>query len=95
MAESEPPSDVIRTALRETIESEFKVKNYKINISSASKAGENNFVAVIYRVSFNKDGDNEHKKLILKIAPQNVSRRVVFSSRTCFLREIYMYNEVS
>ena len=95
---SELPSDVIRTALSETIESQLKSNKYKISITSASTAGENNFVGVVYRVAFSKDGEtdkNALSKLILKVAPQNLARRTQFMSRTCFLREIYMYNEVS
>lgn len=95
---SEIPGDVIRTALCETIENKLKSKKYKMNISSASTAGENNFVGVVYRVAFNKEDENNKNaiwKLILKVAPQNSARRSQFMSRICFLREIYMYNEVN
>lgn len=95
---SELPSDVIRSTLCETIESQLKSNKYKISISSASKAGENNFIGVVYRVSFNKDDEtidkNSISKLILKVSPQSVARRNQFQSRKFFLREIYMYNEV-
>lgn len=92
---SEIPNDVMRKALRETIEEKLKSKNYTVAISSASKAGENNFVGVIYRVSFSKVGEEGQNKLIFKVAPQNEVRRSQFVSRICFLREIYMYNEVN
>lgn len=92
---SEIPTDVIRVALRETIEKKLKSKNYKITICSASQAGENNFVGVIYRVLFNKDGEEKQKKLILKIAPQSSARRVSFGAKICFMREIFMYTEVN
>lgn len=94
---SEIPSEVIRAALVETIENKLKSKNCQINVSSASQAGANNFIGVVYRVSFNKEGEesSEHPlKLILKVAPQNEARRSEFFSRPCFLREIHMYNEV-
>lgn len=94
---SELPSDLIRTAICETIENKLKTKNYTVSINSASKAGENNFIGVLYRVSFSKvDGtDNEKYNLILKVAPQHSVRRTEFGSRLCFLREIYMYDEVN
>lgn len=91
------PSELIRSALCETIVNILKSKKYRINISSASEAGENNFVGVVYRVAFNKKDEangNGTSKLILKIAPQNSARRSQFMCRMCFLREIYMYNEV-
>lgn len=96
---SELPSDIIRTTLLEIVENQLNSKNYKINVSSASKAGENNFIGVVYRVSFNKDDETDNdnnsiSKLILKVAPQNSARRTQFLSRIFFLREIYLYNEV-
>lgn len=94
---SELPSDLIRETVCETIENKLKTKNYSAKIDSASKAGEHNFIGVVYRVSFNKnDGKNEEQyKLILKVAPQHPIRRSEFRSRCFFLREIYMYNEVN
>ena len=92
---SEIPSDVIRSALYETIENKVKSKNYQINMTSASKVGETNFIANVYRVSFKKDDDKEYDKLILKVAPSNPARRIQFCSRAYFLREIRMYNEVN
>lgn len=94
---SEIPSEVIRAALSETVENKLKTKNFKINVSSASQAGANNFIGIVYRVSFSKQDEENDKppsKLILKVAPQNEARRSEFFSRPCFLREIYMYNEV-
>lgn len=97
---SELPTDVIRTALAETIENKLKSKKYNVTVTSASKAGENNFIGVVYRVVFSKEDAIENEKnptykLILKVAPQNVARRAQFFSRNCFLREIYMYDEVN
>lgn len=92
---SEIPSDVIRSALFETIENKVKSKNYQINMSSASKVGETNFIGIVYRISFKKEGDEKYEKLILKVAPQNSARRIQFHSRPLFLREIRMYNEVN
>lgn len=96
---SDIPSEVIRATLCKTIETKLKSKNYKINVSSASKAGENNFIGIIYRVSFNKEDETENgevpiSKLILKVAPQNLARRHQFFSRPAFLREIYVYEKV-
>lgn len=94
---SDISSDLIRSKLCETIESITKTKNYTIKVESASKAGTNNFIGIVYRVYFNKNGEatDEPGSLILKTAPQNIARRDSFHSRTCFVREIFMYNEVS
>lgn len=92
---SEISTDVIRTALRETIEKKLKSKDYKISLSSASKAGESNFVGIVHRVSFHKNGEDKQEKLILKAAPHTEARREQFNSRVLFLQEIYMYNEVN
>lgn len=91
-------SDVIRGALRETVEHQLKTKNYRISVSSASQAGESNFIGIVYRVSFCKEDENENganaSKLILKVAPSNAARRGKFSARIPFLQEIYMYDVV-
>ncbi|XP_055296586.1 uncharacterized protein LOC129565593 [Sitodiplosis mosellana] len=92
---SEIPSEVIRLALHETIENQLKSKDYQINgIYNASKVGETNFVGIVHRVSFKKDGEKKHNELIVKVAPQNAARREIFNSRPFFLREMRMYNEV-
>lgn len=92
---SEISTDVIRTELCETIEKKLKSKDYKISVSSASTAGESNFVGIVHRVSFNKNGENKQEKLILKAAPHTEARREQFNSRIFFLQEIYVYNVVS
>lgn len=93
---SELPTEVIRSALCETVKNYLKSENYNINVGSASQAGENNFIGIVYRVSFNKEDEASTKssKLILKVAPQNAARRAQFFSRALFLREIYLYDEV-
>ena len=91
---SDIPSDAIRTALRETIEKKLKSKNYKISVSSASKAGESNFVGIVHRVTFSKDDEDKQEKLILKVAPQNEARREQFNSHALFLQEINVYDKV-
>lgn len=95
---SELPSEVIRVAVRDTVEQMLGSNEYEINVTSASQSGDNNFIGIVYRVLFNKmtGGNNEkiRKKLILKVAPQNIARRMQFFSRPCFLREIYMYKKV-
>lgn len=96
---SDIPSEVIRTTLCEAIAAKLKSKKYKIAVSSASKAGENNFIGIIYRVSFNKEDDGENgktsiSKLILKVAPLNLARREQFFARPAFLREIFTYEKV-
>lgn len=90
---SEILNDVIRAALYETIETKLKSKNYKIDVSYASKTGESNFDGIIHRVSFNKEDENESEKIILKVAPQ--VGRDQLNSRALFLQEIYVYNKVT
>lgn len=97
---SEIPNEVIRGKLRETVEKKLKSKKYKIKVSSASQAGANNFMGTLHRVSFNKEDGNESEespihKVIVKIAPEHLARREQFFSRPSFLREIYMYENVS
>lgn len=96
---SELSSETIR-ALRETVENELKSKNYRVVISSASKAGTNNFMGTVFRATFskqdeaNKENNPEHK-MIVKVAPMQVSRREQFTARPSFLQEMYMYGTVS
>lgn len=92
---SEISSEVIRSALHETIERKLKSKDYQINVSLASKVGETNFIGIVHRVSFKKEDDEHTDKLIVKVAPQNAARRIQFHSRPLFLREMRMYNEVN
>lgn len=93
------PNEVVRTVLHETVENRLKSNKYNIIVSSASQAGENNFLGVVYRVSFNKEhddgNDGQTSKLILKVAPQNATQRAQFFSRQLFLREIYLYDVVN
>lgn len=61
---SEISCEIIRKTLFETIENKLNSKNYQIDLSLASKAGENNFIGIIYRVAFyekdesSKEGEN-------------------------------------
>lgn len=95
---SKIPSEIIRSALHETIENRLNLKKYEIEVNLASTAGENNFVGVVYRVSLKEDehgnGNKQIQKLILKVAPQNIARREKWFARLGFLREIYMYDKV-
>lgn len=93
----EIPSELIHSALCETIEKQLKTKNYQISLSFASKAGENNFIGIIFRVAFNQCHESEKgaiSKLILKVAPQSEARRAQFYARPAFTREIYTYDKV-
>lgn len=92
-------SETIRSTLRETIEKTLDSKLYTFNIDLAEKIGENNFIGIIYRVSFNAVDESNNLKgpinyLILKVAPQDLNYRNEWFVRPCFLREVYMYNEV-
>lgn len=93
---SELSSEVIQSALFETAEQELKTKNYRIVISSASKAGTNNFMGTVYRATcIEKNETSNELKMIVKVAPQQSARREQFLARTSFLQEIYTYGTVS
>lgn len=98
---SEISSESARSALIETIENQLKTKDFEYTLNSAAKGGDN-FIGIVQRVTYNKiaehgqnDDDIDRSKLILKTAPTNEARREAFFSRICFLREIYLYDEVS
>lgn len=94
---SEIPTERVRSEVRKTVEDILKTNNYTVNACAALKAGENNFVSVVYRLTFGNKDEKAAKpsKLILKVAPQNESKRAQFSVRPAFLREIYVYNVVN
>lgn len=90
------PSELIRSALFDTIENELKSKKYEIKVESASQYGTTNLNGVIYRVFFGNKVAAESEQsslhsLILKVIPMNF---VQFNPRPSFLREIYMFEEV-
>lgn len=91
-------NELIRTALNETIEKMLKTTKYESNVDLASKKGDN-FMGIVYRVTCRKTPTNAENtadlKLILKIAPENEQRREGFFSRGCFMREIFLFNEVN
>lgn len=102
---SKLPSDVIRSRLNQIFSEKLKTDNLKIVVEAGSKSGDN-FIGIVYRVTGEEvpsDDVNERDqrtdanklKLILKVAPQSLSRRERFFSRPAFLREIFIYNEVN
>lgn len=97
---SKIPSELIRNGLRKVFSEKLQTENVKIGVESGSKNGDN-FIGIVYRVtgeviqSADERTDAANNlKLILKVAPQSLSRRERFFSRPCFLREIFIYNEV-
>lgn len=92
----EIPSGVVRLALNEVAEKTLKLKTDQLFVSLASKSGANNFIGIVYRATFNKDDEkNPLQTLIVKVAPQQLERRQRFQIRPLFLREIFMYDQVS
>lgn len=93
---------LIRAALNEAIKARIKTSDYELTIESASKKGDN-FMGIVYRVTCHKssaqrvaeNAANTNLRLIVKVAPESEQRREAFFSRLCFLREIYLFNEVS
>lgn len=98
---SDSLSETVRSAVIETIDEQLKSKHYQIDVSSATKKGDYNFTGIIYRVSFKREYECENGEstkptsVILKVAPQNQSRRIQFNARAAFEREIYTYDRVS
>lgn len=99
---SEISSELIHSALIKIIKNELHSDTFKLTVESASQAGDNNFIGIVYRVHFeeeNEDTIDSEKRptssVILKVAPQNLARRNQFRSRSCFLREINLYDKVS
>lgn len=96
------PTDLIRSALRKTVEEKLKSSEYEINVSPACKVGEDNFMGDVYRASYNKksafegkDNKNQIHKMIIKTAKQDIVRRHRCLSGPCFQREIHMYEKVN
>lgn len=88
-------SEYVRAAVIEIIKNQLKTNDFAIETSSASKAGENNFIGIIYRVSCSKQNEKTRTtNLIVKVAPQNALRRSQFVVRPAFIREIYSYEKV-
>lgn len=90
-------SELVRTALVETVDERLKTNDYHIKVNSAIKKGDYNFTGIIYRVSFKcvQDSEDDECSMILKVAPNNESRRIQFHARAAFTREIYTYDVVS
>lgn len=94
---SEIPGENVHKAIYEIIENKLNSKTFKLNLSSASKQGENNFLGVVYRLSFDKNDELENttgSSMIVKVAPQNESLRTFCHSRDLFLQEMFVYNKV-
>lgn len=105
---NEIQSEIIQAALNETVQKQVNTSKYSIHVSSASESGANNFLGIVYRVEFRPENEtgndtkndsendkNSPSKLILKVAPTNEARRAQFPTRVSFLRENYMYDNVS
>lgn len=96
---SELPNDTVRSVLCETVAKCLNSNKYRIGLNLASKTGESNFIGIVYRAEFSADKETENENhpvhsLIVKIAPQDIEYRNTWYSRSCFLREIHIYNEV-
>lgn len=97
---SDSLSEIVRSAVFETIDEQLNTKHYQIDVSSATKKGDFNFTGIIYRATFKREHECENgestepSSVILKVAPQNESRRIQFSVRELFKNEIYTYDKV-
>lgn len=96
----EIPSEEIRLVLNELSEKTLKTTNNQLLVSLASKSGTNNFIGIVYRVTFSKNDEKAIEKrpmpsVIVKVAPRQSERRQRFQIRSLFLREIFMYEQVS
>lgn len=93
---SDISSELVRSALRETIETLTNSTNDRVKI--VSKIITDNGAAIVCRISFTTTHEDNNStsssSLILKVTPQNSTRRMLMSTRASFLREIFMYVEV-
>lgn len=102
-------SSVTQDTIMRFLEAKIQSNQLKITIEPGARKGDN-FIGIVHRVSVQRcdddsnatvtqsrnENDNTKKfQVIVKSAPQNTARRAHFNVRTCFLREIFIYNEVS
>lgn len=92
----EIPNDLIKLDVRKVVEKLLDTKSVKIWIEPGSKKGDN-FIGIVYRILYGRANEekDENSSFILKIAPQNLTRRKKFGLREFFTREIFMYSEVT
>lgn len=90
------PSELVRSAVHETIQTLTNSKDDQIKITSISEIVAYNASGNVYRVSFTTNGDanSSPSSLILKVSPQNMARRSLLYTRPCFLREMFIHDEV-
>lgn len=91
-------SELVQSALRETIKTLTKSTIDQIKITTISSINSDNPSCNIYRISFSTNGESKtstsSSSLILKVTAQNLTRRFLSHARPCFLREIFIYDEV-
>lgn len=88
----------VREGVSEVLQKQLNSTDIEISYELGSKKGDN-YVGIVYGATGKiKNNNNNEKlsevKLIVKVSPQNPTRREQFHSRTCFIREIKMYDEV-
>lgn len=89
-------NELIKEAFTKTVEAYLHTSEYDVGIELASKKGDN-YLGIVYRAICRKtaiDENSNELKIIIKMAPQVEQRRQTFFSRLCFLREIYLFDEV-
>lgn len=93
-------NESIQAALKQTIEDQLKTTEYETIIGPACKKGDN-FLGIVYRVTCKKAIHEEQDEtplelnLILKVAPYHPERREASPSRRYFMREMYLFDEVT
>ena len=93
---SEISSELVRSALLETIKTMTKSMDHQIEIISISKIVSSYANGILYRVSFTTKVETNSltSSLVLKVSPQNSTSRAILFSRLIYLREIFIYDEV-
>lgn len=91
---SDISGELVRSALHETIRTLTNSTSDRVKI--VSKVITDNGSAIVCRVSFTTAHESKGSpaSLILKVSSRNVARRMLMFTRQCFLREIFMYDEV-
>lgn len=89
---TELPNKVYENAIKDFVRSRLGHEDYELKIGAGSKKGDN-ALGIIYRVEVFSKGVKKIS-LILKVSPQNLSRRREFLTHEIFNRESEFYDEI-
>lgn len=101
----------IREALFDVAEEVLQTKECKIRIEPGSKKGNgfvvrlhcslfcffpgDNFLGIVYRATCSTEDESNAINLFVKMAPEDETKRAIMRIHDCFMRECYVYKEVT